>query len=49
MYACIHEIDGGFFEGVCTPSNVTANSYDPPHHATHENRSPGNGTPARRG
>jgi hypothetical protein len=30
MYACIFEIGGGFFEGACTPSNATANSYDPP-------------------
>jgi hypothetical protein len=49
MYAYIFEAGRGFFDRVCTPSNVTANSYDPPHHATHENRSPGNGTPARRG
>jgi hypothetical protein len=30
MYACIPEIGGGFFEGVCEPSNATAHSYDPP-------------------
>jgi hypothetical protein len=30
MYACISEIERGFFEGACTPSNATANSYDPP-------------------
>jgi hypothetical protein len=30
MYASIPEIGGGFCEGVCTPSNATANSYDPP-------------------
>src|SRR5215211_6046580 len=30
MYACILEIGGGFFEGVCTPSNATANFRDPP-------------------
>jgi hypothetical protein len=30
MYACILEIRRGFFEGVCTPSNATAHSYDPP-------------------
>jgi hypothetical protein len=30
MYACIPEIGGGFFEVVCTPSDATANSYDPP-------------------
>jgi hypothetical protein len=30
MYACISEIDGGFFEGVCTLSDATAHSYDPP-------------------
>jgi len=26
----------GFFEGVCPPSNATANSYDPPHPAVRE-------------
>ena len=31
MYACIPENGGGFFEGVCPPSNQAANSYDPPH------------------
>jgi len=31
MYACIPEIERGFFQGVCTPTNATANSYDPPH------------------
>ena len=30
MYACIPENGGGFFKGVCTPSNATANSCDPP-------------------
>ena len=30
MYACIHETGARFFEGVCTPSNATAHSYDPP-------------------
>jgi hypothetical protein len=30
MYACIPEIGCGFFEGACTPSNATANSYGPP-------------------
>jgi hypothetical protein len=30
MYAYIPEIGGGFFEVVCTPSNATAHSYDPP-------------------
>jgi len=30
MYACFSEIDGGFFEGVCAPSNATAHSCDPP-------------------
>jgi hypothetical protein len=30
MYACIHEIGGEFFEGVCAPSNASAHSYDPP-------------------
>jgi hypothetical protein len=31
MYACICETGCGFFEVVCTPSNVTAHSYDLPH------------------
>src|SRR5215207_3851968 len=30
MYACILETGCGFFEGVCTPSNTTAHSCDPP-------------------
>jgi hypothetical protein len=30
MYACIPESEGGFFEGVCAPSNATANFRDPP-------------------
>jgi hypothetical protein len=30
MYACILEMGGGFFEGVCTPSKATDHSYDPP-------------------
>src|SRR5215207_571981 len=30
MYACIYESGRGFFEGVCTHSNATANSRDPP-------------------
>jgi len=30
MYAYIPEIGGGFFEGVCAPSNATANFCDPP-------------------
>jgi hypothetical protein len=30
MYACIPKIGGGFFEGVCTPSNATAHFRDPP-------------------
>jgi hypothetical protein len=30
MYACISEIERGFFEGVCTPSNATAIFRDPP-------------------
>jgi hypothetical protein len=30
MYACIPEIDGGFFQGVCAPNNAAAHSYDPP-------------------
>jgi hypothetical protein len=29
MYACILEIRRGFFEGVCIPSDATANSRDP--------------------
>jgi hypothetical protein len=39
MYACIPEIEHGFFEGVCPSSNATAHSCDPPHPATQENRS----------
>jgi hypothetical protein len=31
MYACTSEFGTGFFEGVCTPSDATAHSYDPPH------------------
>jgi hypothetical protein len=30
MYACIPEIDGGFFEGVCALNNQTCISSDPP-------------------
>jgi hypothetical protein len=30
MYACVHETGRGFFEGVCTTSNATAYSCDPP-------------------
>jgi hypothetical protein len=30
MYACIPEIGCGFFAGVCTLSNTTANFHDPP-------------------
>src|SRR5215217_8977434 len=30
MYVCILETGRGFFEGVCTPSNATAHSCDPP-------------------
>jgi hypothetical protein len=30
MYACILETGRGFFEGVCTPGNATANFRDPP-------------------
>jgi hypothetical protein len=30
MYAYIPEIGCGFFDGVCTPSNATANFCDPP-------------------
>jgi len=30
MYACVCEIGGGFFAGVCTLSNATANFRDPP-------------------
>ena len=48
MYACIPEIGGGYFEGVCAPSHVTANSYDPPHPATHKPE-PWQWGPARRG
>jgi hypothetical protein len=33
MYACAHEIGGGFFDGVCTSSNATAIFRDlPPQH-----------------
>jgi hypothetical protein len=49
MYACILEIEPGFFEEVCPSSNATAHSCDPPHPATQRNRSPGNGTPAQSG
>ena len=49
MYACIYEIRGGFFSGVCTPNDATAHSYDPPPSATQRNRSPTGRTPARRG
>ena len=45
MYACISQIAGGFFEGVCTPSNATANSYDPPT-SQYKDRSPDDGAPA---
>ena len=30
MYACIPDIGGGFFQGVCTPSNAPVNFRDPP-------------------
>ena len=30
MYACFHETERGFFEGVCAPSNATTNFCDPP-------------------
>lgn len=30
MYACMHDIDGGFIEGVYPPNNTTANFHDPP-------------------
>ena len=30
MYAYTPDIGRGFFEGVCTPSNATAHSCDPP-------------------
>jgi hypothetical protein len=33
MYACIHETRRGFFGGVCTPSDATAHSCDPPPNA----------------
>jgi hypothetical protein len=33
MYACTYETEGGFFAGVCTPSNVSAHSRDPPPNA----------------
>ena len=31
MYACIPEIERGFFQGVCAPSNASANFRDPLH------------------
>jgi hypothetical protein len=43
MYASIHETGRGFFEGVRTPSNATAHSYDPPHQATQETGVPAMG------
>src|SRR5215216_5240657 len=49
MYACIPKIGGAFFEGVCTPSNATAHSYDPPPPSTQEKRSPVARAPARSG
>ena len=49
MYACHPETGRGFFEGVCAPSNATANFCDPPHSAIQENRSPNTGAPARSG
>jgi hypothetical protein len=49
MYACTSEVVGGIFEGVCTPSNATANFRDLPPPATQKNRSPANGAPIRRG
>jgi hypothetical protein len=30
MYACIPEIERGFFGRVCAPSNASANFRDPP-------------------
>jgi hypothetical protein len=36
MYACIPEIGGGFFEGVCVPGIATAIIRDPPYSATHK-------------
>jgi hypothetical protein len=42
MYACAHEIGGGFFEGVCALAAPALKSYDPPP-ATRENRSPAKG------
>src|SRR5215218_6592868 len=49
MYACLYEIRGGFFSMVCTPSDATAHSYDPPLPSTQENLSPIARTPARCG
>jgi hypothetical protein len=49
MYACIPEICGRFFEGVCAPNDATAHSYDPPPLATQRNRSPMARAPARSG
>jgi hypothetical protein len=31
MYACISEIVGGFFEGVCPPSHATTHFRNPLH------------------
>jgi len=30
MYACIPEMQRGFFEELCAPGNATAYFYDPP-------------------
>jgi hypothetical protein len=30
MYACIHETDSGYFEGVCTLNDQVGTSSDPP-------------------
>jgi hypothetical protein len=48
MYACVRRTGRGFFEGVCPPSNATADFRDPPYPATRKNRSPIARTPARR-
>jgi hypothetical protein len=36
MYAYIPKIGSGFFEGVCTPSNATSHSCNPPYPSIRE-------------
>jgi hypothetical protein len=49
MYACLYEIRGGFFSGVCTLSNATANFRDPPPPPNANEPDPVARTPARSG